>query len=990
MQIAGKKAAFKVLQTDETMWEDFKSTNTFAGETDLAFNSRILKTMAILPFETEGKISPVKKSTKSASPPAQSPAVKTILKDAGPKKVMASKVSLSKLISRRRLEGGEFTYVYIPLEKPVAGKKAMYNFLKNQGEEFSKLKASCKLSSESEEEFDSRMMKEMLTVPYEKDIVETEMVTEDENNSSTSKRKIKGGITTDTKKAKTDGVTFGPSVKNVFVEVDIFKSHEVLSGLIQIGAIDDTEKKFFRAIKSKTMQKFPDTVLSKMGLGRTNNSGILVYKKFNKTEQPCVLERHALDGLLEFFKTVKGNHDTLALYTYRKESFTCLLNAVNFHGLRKQFDQLVGQMGTMEEIFKERKIWAYCPLKSLSVLYSKTMGISVQNKKPSCEDLAEYLLKSSNFLTVKHSFSLGDCTRDVEFYFNLMENSTSEPLQEGTFSVTNSASFVRNEKFRDDGSASTSKAGSKSPAQQKKAGKETEVTRIAEEAEVMEIEEDNFEFSTVCNEVVYPVLCQPVLVKLGTMDENTKFIKFNPSKQIMSRAKANQWEILKDSSKVFWKNDNPYAFCNLLPIHNIVSNYKSGKVGMVDTITANTVIGEYKSLNKTDEEQRNLSTKVTVDIVVAKAGMDPSKIAVSKEPTAILVKLVLKEGSLTSGELEDFEFRPSDVLICRNSNVKGVTFVNKFISVDKKQAVANRAKVIIKSNNARTLLEGLSLGTATLFQNDVKLVLQTVEQQAENTSELELEPSVAIMQVKHKQKRPLLTMGASRLYAKGVNPVLVRLDQYESTRLTPQFTKAFIQFSDEFNNIIDANSKVLKIEKMNEKESMVKVFWRKNVPYAFVNICIKPPTKPTSVDFCDIVKDYEIGSYAPLEFGNVEKLSKVSMHLCVDFAEKNCMVGTTTKLITCYLKFKDAEIDKKDVLEHYFAISKVHHKKIEILNVVIKPEPNSQLAPQKTATNDMKVVLLVRARSQEDPAILNAREVLADCDSLEAESNLEQ
>ena len=39
------------------------------------------------------------------------------------------------------------------------------------------------------------------------------------------------------------------------------------------------------------------------------------------------------------------------------------------------------------------------------------------------------------------------------------------------------------------------------------------------------------------------------------------------------------------------------------------------------------------------------------------------------------------------------------------------------------------------------------------------------------------------MQVQSKNKRPLKTMGDLRLYAQGINPVLVKLDQYEATRL---------------------------------------------------------------------------------------------------------------------------------------------------------------------------------------------------------------
>ena len=113
------------------------------------------------------------------------------------------------------------------------------------------------------------------------------------------------------------------------------------------------------------------------------------------------------------------------------------------------------------------------------------------------------------------------------------------------------------------------------------------------------------------------------------------------------------------------------------------------------------------------------------------------------------------------------------------------------------------------------------------------------------------------------------------------------------------------------------------------------------------------------------------------------------MHLCVDFMEKNCLVENIPTIINVYLKFKDTEIDKKEVLGQYFAVNKVHHKRLDILSVVIKPDSNSRLAPQKTQTNDMKATLLVKS-VDEEPVILNAREVLADCDSLDPQLNMKQ
>ena len=276
-----------------------------------------------------------------------------------------------------------------------------------------------------------------------------------------------------------------------------------------------------------------------------------------------------------------------------------------------------------------------------------------------------------------------------------------------------------------------------------------------------------------------------------------------------------------------------------------------------------------------------------------------------------------------------------------------------------------------------------------MFQNDVKLVFQTLEKQSQVNTDVKSTSNVALMQVQHKTKKPLKTTGASRLYAQGVNPVLVKLDNYQATKLNPKFAKAYIEYSTEFNDIIDQNRQLLKIDKMSEKDKIVRVFWTRNIPYAFVNIRIPPVKNQSKVDFCDIIQNYEIGGYAPFEMGNPQPASKVTMHLCVDFDEKNATVQGIPTIIRVYLKFKDAEIDKKDVLEQYFSMIKVHHKRLEVLSAVIKPDSESKLAPQKTSTNDMKATLLVKSIDDE-PVMLNAREVIADCESLDPEANLKQ
>ena len=48
---------------------------------------------------------------------------------------------------------------------------------------------------------------------------------------------------------------------------------------------------------------------------------------------------------------------------------------------------------------------------------------------------------------------------------------------------------------------------------------------------------------------------------------------------------------------------------------------------------------------------------------------------VNTSPSSVLVKLVLRPGSLTDGDLADFQFRPSDVIICHKAEVQGLSVV---------------------------------------------------------------------------------------------------------------------------------------------------------------------------------------------------------------------------------------------------------------------------------------------------------------------------
>ena len=69
--------------------------------------------------------------------------------------------------------------------------------------------------------------------------------------------------------------------------------------------------------------------------------------------------------------------------------------------------------------------------------------------------------------------------------------------------------------------------------------------------------------------------------------------------------------------------------------------------------------------------------------------------------------------------------------------------------------------------------------------------------------------------------------GSLSFLFQGSNPLLVRLD-YEVTKVSGRFRKVHLQFSEEFEKVIAANKKVLKIDALTEDDSIVEVIFNLN------------------------------------------------------------------------------------------------------------------------------------------------------------------
>ena len=87
-------------------------------------------------------------------------------------KMQDLKLVLSKYIVRRRLDGGEFTYVYRPEGMSVPGKKQVMAVLKQDAKAFAKLMEESEVMETDDSDFESQILKIIPMLPYE-DAVQT-------------------------------------------------------------------------------------------------------------------------------------------------------------------------------------------------------------------------------------------------------------------------------------------------------------------------------------------------------------------------------------------------------------------------------------------------------------------------------------------------------------------------------------------------------------------------------------------------------------------------------------------------------------------------------------------------------------------------------------------------------------------------------------------------------------------------------------------------
>ena len=453
-QISGKKAAYKELKANEAVFQALKEDFKDEGETDLAFDSRCLKILNNVPFEDDqdtGAVLAAAEAVMSSSPCKS--------KDWEG----ATKEHLAKLVVKRRLEGGEFTYVYLPLDKAIQGKQAMFSFLKNQGSEYSAMMKACKNPSETEDAFATRLKQAILVVPYEKDV---EMV----DASVPGKRKTDSPASW-TKKAKTDEEekVEEPEHRMVFFEVEVFSHMGEPCEILQIGAVSAGGARFFAPLTPKV--KASPEILAGLGFKPEPNT----FQRGNRMKTPvhCVPKGKGFDKFLEFLKEVKGSAKTLTLLSFRRDTFAALLYATSkFVASFPKLAAIATSMSSLEEILQKRQMHNFLPVVplvlnfiNLSLNKRKVMNPHVVDAKTmkgkiavvglaghnTSEDLAQRLADLVPKLKAKYNIPLASLCIESNLY--IRQTKPPKPVHKeffkplgyyggGHFTIINSITFA--------------------------------------------------------------------------------------------------------------------------------------------------------------------------------------------------------------------------------------------------------------------------------------------------------------------------------------------------------------------------------------------------------------------------------------------------------------------------------------------------------------------------------------------------------------------
>lgn len=822
------------------------------------------------------------------------------------------------------------------------------------------------------------------------------------NNSISFKRKSPAEKSGGIKKAKWAGMKSDV----VFLEMEMVHSYNKGPQTLQIGLSTSSEKGkpfFMQPVSNPVVENIKlSSVLNTLNLFRAGEK--LLFRDKSGKKMECKTEKESLQGALSFLQEAKSSYvgPPVTLVTYRNVTIAHFVTALKRQGLQGRFQNIVGRIISLEEIFEEKDVWALLPMKPLNKVFSSVMGTTVSKSNPTCDEMAKNLRLVVTKLAEKHDFDLVDLSKPVQDVLKKFTNlDVTLPVEPNTYTTENSCNF----------NSATSIDAEEDDDDEIEEIQEIQVVKKTISSPKMKHNRFISEKGTVelvFRSLSFPVYNQPILAELKNAKKSVDFVKIQVSPSMAVRSKYNNWKIPKtDALKVHWMQGKAYVLAPIHPQQELSLKNNSHEVKPFEDFKAKTILGDYEACEGIPLISR------PIKLVVIKTGKNEN-VNIGPKPTAIMVKI--------ENLSPNVKITPSHALMVASLDVQGVTLVTKFFGVNNNNAASGQARIVVQAKGEfKSLKNGQQFGTAFLVSeknisrvvDDAKSsqdIFATILEDSATESSMSKGVSPKLLNTKgsspmmnarkvpsilSKQRKMCNTVALTRLYARGSNPVLVKLDANSTD--SKKFHSASIQFSPKFKELIEADrAKKGKNDQVEwkEKESSKKcrVLWKEestsgkgggksSVPYAFIDVSILSAPggfrgAAVAPRYIDLSKAFDIASYVPAE-GDAETFVDLSMSICVDFTERNWFVNNEPKSIEVYLKFKDTEIEKEKVKDQVFFIEGCYNDRVEILTKVFKTKSGNRLAPQKTSTNDMKATLVMRARYPEDEVRLAGREVIA-------------
>jgi len=215
------------------------------------------------------------------------------------------------------------------------------------------------------------------------------------------------------------------------------------------------------------------------------------------------------------------------------------------------------------------------------------------------------------------------------------------------------------------------------------------------------------------------------------------------------------------------------------------------------------------------------------------------------------------------------------------------------------------------------------------------------------------------------------------IYTGAVNVILARV----AGGCPPTLHYVWVKFTEDLCQLLSQYN-------LNRTSQRCRVLHKDGDAFILLTIHLKGDGGQGKFSIVPIQPNYSVATYTPLKERREENDVDVTLDFCVDYSVGEMALDGAPTAVKIFLRFQKPEtIPKRAILEQLFVITRCSHAKLQILNMVFRPDPCKYLAPQNVVSNDMTADIIVRSKTGEQ-VVLRGKEFLGEVRTCETSAAL--